>query len=331
MSRVLLPLFAVFVAGCSGDSKTSVTRIATTAAPMAGQDGARIQREAGKAGGAVDIPRKVIFNATLDLKVDDVEKAVAKLRTLVGQMNGYVSKADVSGSPGYRTGSLTARVPAKQFPAAVEQFATLGTVSRSASDSQDVTEEFIDVEARLKNYKAEEVALNKLLESSGGRLDDIFKIREQVARNRAEVERIEGRLKFLSNQTDLSTLTLTLREELAPGPPPPPPTFGERLTATFTRSVTNLREFAEELVLFVVAVGPWLPLLVLLGWLFVRAVRWLNRVTSVPIRRPRRPAPVPVAERLPADAIADVSPPSPSPEAVPAGGDRSDRTSAASP
>jgi hypothetical protein len=187
----------------------------------------------------------------------------------------------------------------------------LGTLNRSSSDSQDVTEEFIDAEARLKNYKAEEVALNKLLESSGGKLEDIFKIREQILRNRSEVERIEGRLKYLGNQTELSTLTLTLREEKAPGPPPAPPGFGERIAQTFLRSVTSLREFAEELTLFVVALAPWLPVLLLLGWLGLVILR---KLTAPPRRRP-----VVVATRLPDSAL---TPTDSTAELVPASSER---------
>ena len=307
---VTVALVATIV-GCNQSGPGTFTQVGSTIGTTASAPKmAAGIAPAADAAPAAPVARKVIFTANLDLKVDDAEQAVAKLRTLVGQMGGYVSKSEVSGSPGARTATLTARLPVKQFPAAVEQFSTLGSVTRSASDSQDVTEEFIDAEARLKNYKAEEVALNKLLESSGGRLDDIFKIREQILRNRAEVERIEGRLKYLGDRTELSTLTLTMREEKAPGPPPPPPTFSNRLSETFFQSLDKLREFAEELVLFLVAVAPWLPVLLVLGWLTLVVLRKL-------MAPPRRK--VVVATRLPDLAV---TPTAPAAEPGPADGEK---------
>lgn len=167
-------------------------------------------------------------------------------------------------------------MPADKFQAAVEAFAGLGVVTRTTADSQDVTEEFIDAEARLKNYKAEEAALNKLLESAAGKLEDVLKIREQVVRTRAEIERIEGRLKYLTSQTDLSTITLTVREERE-YTPAAVKGFGGRVGERFRWSLGQIRLFGENLVLAAVAAAPWVPGVLLAGWLLRRLWRGWRR------------------------------------------------------
>jgi type II secretory pathway pseudopilin PulG len=243
-----------------------------------------------------DIPRRIIYTATVELAVDDLDASTAKVRQMVGEYKGYVSKAEVSGRAGqYRRGTLTVRVPADRFQDAVATFAGLGQVVRTSTDSQDVTEEFIDADARLKNYKAEEAALNKLLESAAGKLEDVLRIREQVAKNRAEIERLEGRLKYLADQTELSTITLEMREDRE-YTPPSTPGLGSRVVDVFRQSVAALKDAGEFAVLAAVAVAPWLPL----ALVAVAGGRWLARCLNT------RPASASVQSRQ-----AVTSPPTP--------------------
>lgn len=216
-----------------------------------------------KQAGQADTQRKIIHTAAVDVSVKDVEDAVAKARQAVAEAGGYVAKSEVAGTAGYRrTATLTARVPTDKFDPTVAEFGKLGVVTRSASDAQDVTEEFIDGQARLRNLKAEEQALNKLLDTSAGKLEDVLKIREHVVRVRSDIERVEGRLKYLTTMTDLATVVLTLREE-KDYVPPSAPSFGGRAGRAFRDSADALVQCGENVALAAVAVVPWLPVILL--------------------------------------------------------------------
>lgn len=152
------------------------------------------------------------------------------------------------------------------FQPAREGLLALGTPERNAVDSQDVTEEFIDVQARIKNLKEQEDKLNELLKENRKeeKLEDIIKVSDRIAQVRGDVERVQGRLNYLANMTALATINLTLRE-VKDYKPPTAPTFGNRISATFTESWEGLVEFGQEAVLFAVAFSLWLPILLLVA------------------------------------------------------------------
>jgi hypothetical protein len=162
----------------------------------------------------------------------------------------------------------------------------LGEPLRNSTDSQDVTEEYVDVEARVKNLKAEEEVLNKLLIEAGTQLENVFRIREQIRQNREQIERAEARLNLLGKLTSLSTITLTLRDRQEFVPPTAaivrePPTFAERATRTFATSFAALRTLSEAVLLCLIALAPWLPLLLVAGVIGWKVVRWLAQGQAV--------------------------------------------------
>ena len=86
---------------------------------------------------------------------------------------------------------------------------------KNTTDSQDVTEEYYDVEARIKNKRVEEERLLKHLEQSTGKLEDILKVEKEISRVRGEIERQQGRLQYLDKLSALTTVTITLHERKA--------------------------------------------------------------------------------------------------------------------
>ena len=103
-------------------------------------------------------------------------------------------------------------MPVDRFDAFVGQVSRLGEVRTSHVGSQDVTEEFFDLEARIRNKQEEEKRLLKHLADSTGKLEDILKVESELSRVRGEVEQMQGRLRFLANRADLSTVTITATE-----------------------------------------------------------------------------------------------------------------------
>ena len=194
-----------------------------------------------------------------------------------------------------RTASFTLEVPSAKFRPFVATLRKLGVPERDAVDSQDVTEEYVDLQARVKHLKAEEENLLKLLGERARSVEEQLAIRRQIQPIREAIERAEGRQKFIEAKAALSTVTLNLREEANYVPPtveapPPPPTFGDRVAGTFSDSWGLLVRVGQAIALFGVAIGPWLPFVVPLGLAVVWAAR--RHGGSAP-----RPVPVTVAER----------------------------------
>ena len=173
-------------------------------------------------------------------------------------------------------------MPVADYRAAVARLVALGQPVRNASDSQDVTEEFVDLTARVKNFKAEEETLNKLLKDTAVRLDDILKIREQIKIVRGEIERAEGRVKYLGTMASLSTITLQAKEEVpyAPESPVAAASFGEQIDSRFAYSWGSLVAAGKSLTLFLVSVAPWLPFWLVGGYLAYRVLRRAGRALA---------------------------------------------------
>ena len=113
------------------------------------------------------------------------------------------------------------RVPVEQFESLVQKVVALGELEQNKRTSQDVTEQFYDIEARIKNKKAEEKSLTKILDERTGKLEDVLKIETELSRVRGEIEQLEGKIRVLENLSSLATLVLSVREREKFEPPPP--------------------------------------------------------------------------------------------------------------
>lgn len=241
---------------------------------------------AAEAGGAPAVPptsevqRKVIQTADLDILVTDFEEARRQFTKLIVDHKGYIAKSDFQGNVGSkRTGTWTVRVPADTFQTFIDAAVAIGQPVRHATRAEDVTEEFVDAEALVKNLKEEEEALNKLLKEKALTLADIATWKEKIALVRREIGRLEARLQTLGRLTSLSTANVTIRDEKE-YVPPTAPTYGTTVGGTFDESLVALRQFGKWVLVILVAVTPWLvavsPLFVVV-WIVRRRVRRAQR------------------------------------------------------
>ena len=225
-----------------------------------------------------EVERKIIYTAHIELVVKELETAIAEVKQLVQGHKGYIAKSEVRGQVGQRrTAEYVLRVPVNNFTALQEGLLQLGFAERNTMESQDVTEEYVDVEARLQVLKREEEALRKLLQESTSR-SDLLQTREHLLQVCAQIERAQGRLNLLSRMTALSTIHLKLWEEHNYRPPVPKaaPTFGERISATFYSSWNNFLSFLIQCTLTAVALTPWLPVIIPIALFLI----WLRRRRS---------------------------------------------------
>ncbi len=218
--------------------------------------------------------RYLIKTATVTLEVRETRAATEKLTALIKENKGYVADLrEWVDALGNESATVTFRVPANRFEEVLTAVKSLGKPLDVQVSSEDVTEEYVDVEAQLRNLKRTEERLLGHL-SRTGRLADTLAVERELSRVRQEIERLEGRLRYLSHRVAFCTLTVTLRQSARTQPLVPPETFSTGKVAS--DAVRALVAFAQRLwsILVWLAVWAvvWLPLLVV-GWFGYRRLR----------------------------------------------------------
>ena len=155
----------------------------------------------------------VIRTGQAFIEVEKVDPAVLKIRQLAVQFGGYIANSSMSGGRDQiRQATFELKIPAARYEEAVNSLSTIGKVETVSSNAQDVGEEFVDVTARVNNARRLEERLISLLANRTGKLDEVLRVERELARVREEIERYEGRLRFLTTRVATSTLTITVHE-----------------------------------------------------------------------------------------------------------------------
>jgi hypothetical protein len=218
----------------------------------------------------VSIDRKIIKTARISIEVTDFDSASSVVEQLAQASDGFVSNSNsYITSDGQKRGTITIRVPAEGFQSVLDEVKKLGEVKSTSSSGQDVTEEYIDLDVRLKNYQRQEERLLVILDNATT-VEDLLKVEEQLGRVRGEIERIEGRLRYLNNYIDLSTITVEIAE-------PQPITRKWGLRDALSNSVEGFIGMTNALIIFV---GSILPVVIFVA-LLVGIYRLIRRKKKV--------------------------------------------------
>ena len=197
--------------------------------------------------GALDTAqRQVISQASVSMEVDEVPAAVAQVRTTAESLGGFVGQLSSSGGPERQQSTMTIRVPQAEFFTALEHIKSLGKVRSENVGSEDVTERFIDLEARLRSALREEESLLSLLDKAN-QVSEILTIERELSRVRSDIERDQGQLNFLERRVDLSTITVSLF--------PPDAEVAEPPSGSLTIEVSDVPRSVEEIKALVSGVG----------------------------------------------------------------------------
>ncbi len=157
--------------------------------------------------------RKIIKNGDLRFETASVEETTALIRTTVEELGGYIGNENIYDYKDRIEHTVVIRVPQNNFDQLVDKISSSADKIESKNiNSLDVTEEFIDVEARVKTKKELEVRYKEILKQAS-RVDEILNIEREIGKLRAEIESLEGRLNYLKNRVALSSLTITYYEK----------------------------------------------------------------------------------------------------------------------
>lgn len=222
---------------------------------------------------AIALNRKIIYETNIGLVVPDYKKFENELPALVNAHGGFVANNNTNRRyKNSQTGDWVVRIPVAQYASFLSGVDAIGFAETRTENAQDVTEEYVDIEARIKNKQALESRVLGILEDRSGKLNEILEIERELSRVREEIERMEGRIRFLKERTRLATVTIRCREQQE-YQPAAAPTLGSRLGQAFSGSIGMMQNFVANLLVVVVAILPWLVMLSLAVWAF-------NRVTG---------------------------------------------------
>jgi hypothetical protein len=316
-SRLLLMLTAAVLLACGGQERTATDTMASDQSLQSRGDGARLARRSaemdmaasrppafveaarmkegaamGRGGGAPEaqelpqIPTGMIIrNGAVTVRVDSLEVAIDAVRNLARSLGGYVGDITTQmGEYQIRSATLQLKVPATRFDSAMTGMPAFGKVEHSSSTAQDVGEEFVDVTARVANAKRLEDRLVRLLATRTGKLEDVLMVERELARVRQEIERYEGRLRYLRTHVATSTIVATVHEKAplivaAPGP------------NVFTRAFVNMwRNFVRFLTTGIELMGVLVPVAALFGLVWFALRRWVWRRPDAPPSVPPEPS-----------------------------------------
>ncbi len=155
--------------------------------------------------------KKIIKNGDLSLYVKDAEESVKRIKALAGNLGGFVSSSNIyESSAGVKSGNITIRIPVDKFERAINNVKELAVeVERENITARDVTEQYIDYEAQLKNLRAEEARYLEIMKDSAT-INDTLQVANRLSDVRGRIESIQGKLKYLSRQVDMSSIRITL-------------------------------------------------------------------------------------------------------------------------
>lgn len=222
--------------------------------------------------------RLVIRTGSLDLIVRDTDEALGEIQTLAEEMGGYVVSLNTYQYQEGTQANITIRIPAESFDVAMERLKDLATTVRQESASgQDVTEEYVDLESRLRHLRAKEEQLLEFLDQAED-TEAVLAVYEHLSATQQEIEQVTGRMQYLENQAALATITVSMIPDALAQPLE---TGGWNLPGTVRNALETLLgvlEFCVKATIYLVIVI--LPTMILLaipvvGLAFL--IRWLVR------------------------------------------------------
>jgi hypothetical protein len=213
-------------------------------------------------------PSMVIRTGQASIEVDSLEPAVARVRLLAARVGGYVANTVMqTGRGDLRSASLEVKIPAERFDDGLNGLAPLGKLESVNVLAEDVGEEFTDVTARMENSRRLESRLIDLLARGTGKLKDVLEVEQELARVRGEIERTEGRLRYLRAHAALSTLTIAVHE--------PVPVVGHAGSSVIGEAFKQAwRNFVALVAACIRGLGIVLPLGVLVTAAWLSVTRW---------------------------------------------------------
>ena len=220
-------------------------------------------------GEAATTDRKIVRTGSISMEVSDLSKSQAEITDIANLYKGYVVSSSQNADKEYPSGFISIRVPADKFNDALLKTKALAVkVTTQNTNSEDVTEQYTDLQAQLHNYEATEAQYLELLKKADN-VKDILEVQRELSNVRGNIERVKGRIQYLDRTSDMSLIEITLKKSRP---------IGEStwdISGIFKSAVDGLIVFGQLLA------G-------LLIWLLVFSPVWVTVVVIIMVIRHRK-------------------------------------------
>ncbi|MGA9227301.1 MAG: DUF4349 domain-containing protein, partial [Mesobacillus sp.] len=221
----------------------------------------------------------VIYNAEMNLRVKNFEKARNALEQKAKTYKGYIVNSSSNRYDGeQQSGTMTFRIPQEHFQAFLNDAEGLSVqVYNRQVSGEDVTEEYVDLESRLRSKRAVEARLLEFMKQAQ-KTEDLLKISSDLANVQEEIEQIAGRKKFLENQSALSTVTISLEENEVPVPKIDNENLNtwQKIKKQFADNINILLSAGSGIIVFLIGN---LPILLIVGFIVSAIIFFVRKYT----------------------------------------------------
>lgn len=218
--------------------------------------------------GGIVTDQKIIRTASVNLEVENVTTALDPLKRIAAAHGGYIGSLSVNSRDGDRRYAvLTMRVPAGEFDSAISAIKLLGTPRSESLNAEDVTEDYVDLQARRTALAGQLAQYSRIMERAEN-VSEILDVQVQIERVQVELDRIDGRLKYLDNRVDYGTITVTMEE-----PEPVGGGEGFSIVSVINEGIAGFLAVSAGLIIILVSLIP----LIVLGIVAYAIYRWWRK------------------------------------------------------
>ncbi|MTI84918.1 MAG: DUF4349 domain-containing protein [Firmicutes bacterium] len=269
---ILLLIFIMSTASCGSNQKMS--------ADQGAKEDSVEQNEIGNSAEASlpNTDRKIIKNGELSIYVPDIIDTLNDVEEKVSQLDGYTSESSLNNNgDDRRNGRITIRIPTENFTQMLQWLSNTGKVQNKRIYTEDVTEEYIDLEARITNLKAQEKRLQEIL-TKAETVEEILKVEKEIERVRGEIDSLSGRLKYLQDRLAFSTIKLTLQESVTASSTLSTPGFNsffQRAGVALVNNTNTLLNGTGNFLIYCIGIIPLLlplALIALILWILRKRI-----------------------------------------------------------
>lgn len=243
------------------------------------------------------VDRKLIKTADLQLETKKFDKSISSLEKSVSSFGGYIESNHINGTSivdkynennteqyPSRNASYTLRIPTTKLDAFLNNLNNIGNVISKTISTEDISNQYIDTEARVKSLKIQEERLLTLLKKSGS-LKDIIEIEKQLAEVRYEIESLTTTLKSYDSLVNYSTINLSINEVSTITDTTPPKTVADRIAVTFKHNIDSITNGLKNSTVFLIGnsliIIIWL-VIIAVGYILTRKVLKKYQDTNIP-------------------------------------------------
>jgi len=211
--------------------------------------------------------RMVAYKGYITIETEDIVMTLNKIRNLAESHNGYVAGSSRSSYGAQNRAEITIRIPQDQFHNAITSIESYGEVLDASTTSDDVTERYIDLKARLGNLQKQEERLLEILEMATT-IEEILEVESMLTNTRSQIEYLQGQINYLESNVEMSVITVKLRE---PSPPftPPGMDWGE----VFETALNGFFVVVRGLIIITVSLLPFAIIGILAYYIYSRVTK----------------------------------------------------------